>query len=380
MLVDVWVFGPERGCLMRVVPVIQEMNKINSNLEFRFFVHRAHISIVKKVLEGVNVEIVNYGRGLQFVYDNNFDLRIISTLVNITTYATAGFIKHFLLFRKMINRKRSVLVINDFMPFTPVFSRFYGIPVLGLYNYVLKETSLGDSFFRKLLSAGSRLAYTVMYGLHSRLLLEQLMPGSDDIPWETIPVIARKQTRSRKQIRSDLDVLPGHKLIFISLGGGGSTSPVVFLEKFSQAYDLSGVRFLVSPRSISEYNLIRRKFPKLLVWNPDDFQTQDLIAASDLIIARTGFTTVAESVRFNVPLMIWSMRIHPEIRETEKELQAIGAAAGVLYESDSPQIIRHKIEAGLNKPSVHAVLRTLPSGGEAIAASRIFELLNSTDT
>jgi len=377
-LIDLWVFGPERGCLMRAVPVIQALHQADKNIRFRLFVHKDHLKIVHKVLPVEDFKAISYGRGLRFSYNKNFDIKIFSTIANIAHYATWGFVKHYFLFRRSIKIDRPIIVLNDFMPLTPLFGLLHDLPVIGLYNYVLKETSLGNSLVRRVLSASILLAYNMIYALHTKLFIEQLLPEKDiSGRWESVPVIARETTADSASVRALLGVDPDQKLVFLSLGGGGSTSPKAFLEKFSLSSHEPSWKMLISPRSIDEANWIRSHYPDFILSDPEDFETQNLIAASDLIITRAGFTTVAEAVQHNVPLLIWSMKIHPEIRETEQMLKKLGAATDFLRETDSPEELKEKIRLSLENKRAKEEIMKLPRSGADVAVKNIMQYLSA---
>ena len=84
VLIDFWVFGPERGCLMREIPIIRQLSV--ENVRFRIFAHKNHISLIQSSLTGLNIEIVPYRFGLSLKYNKNYDINIFQTLISLIQY------------------------------------------------------------------------------------------------------------------------------------------------------------------------------------------------------------------------------------------------------------------------------------------------------
>ena len=76
-----------------------------------------------------------------------------------------------------------------------------------------------------------------------------------------------------------------------------------------------------------------------------------------------------------MPLLLWHVEAHPEIRETENNLLGQGLAAGLLTAQDDPTQVRLKVQAALEKTDLHQRLLELPTDGAERAADVILELL-----
>jgi hypothetical protein len=109
-----------------------------------------------------------------------------------------------------------------------------------------------------------------------------------------VPLVSREITRDRQYLRREHGILDDELLIY--LGVGKSLSPSMLGNL--RGIDHSGARFLTSGNSaLPLENAI--KIPT------DDTETQDYLAMSDLVVSKTGYSTASESIRGNVPMLLF---------------------------------------------------------------------------
>ncbi len=359
---------------MREIPVIRVL--LNSKIDFRLFVHQDHLPLIDLLLPGFEGEVIPYPDSQLLVYTADFNIDVRKTLRALSRYAITAVSKHYKLFQQALRNRRPDLVLNDFIPFTPLFCRLHGIPVLGVYNYRLNYTRLGKTITRKLLSVGIRQVYALMYFLHKAIIIEQInpQPAPGIIP---APIIARKPIRRPVQVKQNLHLSDLHPLIFLSLGGGATTATTRYLSIFHWIAENTNWQIVLVPRSAPEGTELATSYPCFKIAPSNWLETQDIINAADLVIARAGFTTVAEALQARVPLLLWHMENHPEIRETEQWLLDNNLAIGKIDSGSSSENIQKLIDTGLADNALIERLKTIPSGGELIVKSAILRILKA---
>ena len=373
-LLDFWFFGPERGHLMRTVSIIREMT-VRQELRLRLFVHPQHRDLARRLLPQSQHTIETYPGGLQLSYNADLDFAVGRTFRSILKYALYNAWIDYRVFRRAVKAERPALIVTDFIPLVPLYAWRAGIPIVGIYNYLLKETSLGHGPLRRLAAWAVGRLYRRMYRLCTRMILGNFAsnppPGANI---RLVPPIARRATRSRSEVRRSLGA-DQRPLVFLSMGGGNTPQTDSYLRRFKLVAQDSQVQLLLLPRDDQESRRLKEHYPDYLVGAGDWVETQEVIAAADLVISRAGFTTVAEALKAGVPLLLWHVEAHPEIRETENNLLGQGLAAGLLTAQDDPTQVRLKVQAALEKTDLHQRLLELPTDGAERAADVILELL-----
>ncbi|MCH8837801.1 MAG: hypothetical protein IIA60_08375 [Candidatus Marinimicrobia bacterium] len=373
-LLDFWFFGPERGHLMRTVSIIREMTD-RQELRLRLFVHPQHRELARRLLPESQHTIETYPGGLQLSYNADLDFAVGRTFRSILKYALYNAWIDYRVFRRAVKAERPALIVTDFIPLVPLYAWRAGIAIVGIYNYLLKETSLGHGKLRRLAAWGVGRLYRRMYRLCTIMILGNFAsnppPGANI---RLVPPIARRATRSRSEVRRSLGA-DQRPLVFLSMGGGNTPQTDSYLSRFKLVAQDSQVQLLLLPRDNQESRRLKEHYPDYLVGEGDWVETQEVIAAADLVISRAGFTTVAESLKAGVPLLLWHVEAHPEIRETENNLLGQGLAAGLLTAEDDPTQVRLKVQAALEKKDLRRRLLELPTDGAERAADVILELL-----
>lgn len=186
---------------------------------------------------------------------------------------------------KVFLRDRRVdLIVSDIVPQPFLAAEELGIPSLGIsnftwhliYTHLFGKTEVTDRIAE---------AYRAAEGA---LLLPLHEPMGVFRDRREVGLVARTVTRDRAEISG----LPsGRPLVY--LGGGRSLDPAVF-RGIRTALD--GCTLLVP----SWVNL-----PGTVRIPPDETETQDWIAACDLIVSKPGYSTISEAIQARVPMALF---------------------------------------------------------------------------
>ena len=109
-----------------------------------------------------------------------------------------------------------------------------------------------------------------------------------------IGLVSREVTIGRDRLRQRLGVLPDDRLIYLNTG---AYMPRVILETLEHMKD-SRVKILVS----SHVDAKQEHVVRIPGW---DIETQNYLAACDLVVSKCGYSTISEAARAQVPLFVF---------------------------------------------------------------------------
>jgi len=201
--------------------------------------------------------------------------------------------------------KNIKLIICDIPPLPFLIADKSNIPSVGISNFNWYD--IYDYLYQKekqkdFLNVVEKIA---SYYELADLFLELPFTTSNKIFTEKIavPLVVRKKTRKLTEIRKNLSITPQQKLIFLSLGWHEIKEAV--RKMFSDVASLknSNTVFLLSSnlRKFSEPKNYFRFLPS------EDPNSQDYIAACDLVVSKLGYGIVSECVANKIP-MIYMIR------------------------------------------------------------------------
>jgi hypothetical protein len=186
---------------------------------------------------------------------------------------------------KVFLRDRRIdLVLSDVVPQPFLAAEELGIPSLGISNFTwhLIYTHL---FGKTELTDRVAEAYRAASGALLLPLHEPMMVFRDR---RKVGLVARTVTRDR----AELPGLPsGRPLVY--LGGGQSLDPAVFRGLRAA---LSGCTLLVPSWT---------DIPGAVRIPPGETETQDWIAACDLVVSKPGYSTISEAIQAGVPMALF---------------------------------------------------------------------------
>ncbi len=182
------------------------------------------------------------------------------------------------------------LILCDIAPLGIVASQRLGIPSLLLENFTWDWIYQG--YLEKLPALQSHIEY--LRGIYSQATfhLKAAPVCQPDAALNLIPPISRSRRTSSVEIRRQLRLAPEQKLVLITLGGVAgdeyAIEPLAGAEEYfflltgkEQLPDLPANVFCISPSS--------------------DLYHPDLVGASDAVIGKVGYSTLAEVYVAGVP-------------------------------------------------------------------------------
>lgn len=348
MNIQIWIFGPEFGCLNRQIPIIQRLLKRKKNINLQFIIvpkHKPflHYYFRNEIKRGRCEIITNEKVIYSLKYKPSMDLNIKATTHSIIKNMIKNSPGIISLFRSLKKRYNPDIIVSDFLPEISFLSKINSTKSLGVYNYLTTHTEM--MHFDSLVPVVNK-AFRFFYRNFDRVLITSVFPENGyeiekikDI--RIIPPIVRESTKSKNRIRKDLGIKKMDKLVFLSLGGSKFFDEIVSVsQKISKDYD--DIKFLLLPRDFKEAKKFKY-FENFIVPKKMVFDTQNFVAASDIVITKCGFTTISEAIKFNTNIISVSLPHHPEILETEIILKKTGIIKNSIVTKDDEKTIYEKI-------------------------------------
>lgn len=186
------------------------------------------------------------------------------------------------------------LILSDITPQSFLLAEDLGVPGIGFSNFTwhyIFNNLLGNCPAVQRLEDAYRagdLALVLPFHEEMRLFKAR----------KEIPLISREITVMRETLRARHGLQKDELLIY--LGVGKSLAPGVF--KNLRGMDLSGKKLLVShsmelSSAISQEDVVR--IPS------NETESQNYIAMADLVVSKTGYSTVSEAIRGRVPMFLF---------------------------------------------------------------------------
>ncbi|MCK9298384.1 MAG: hypothetical protein M0P21_05390 [Methanoculleus sp.] len=176
------------------------------------------------------------------------------------------------------------LVLSDIVPQPFLATEELGIPSLGVSNFTWH-------LIYTRLSGKTRLTDRIAEAYHAAdgaLLLPLHEPMDLFRNRQEVGLVTRAVTRSR----AELPGLPSERPL-VYLGGGQSLDPIVFRGIRTA---LNGCTLLVPSWT---------DLPGAIRIPPGETETQDWIAACDLVVSKPGYSTISEAVQAGVPMTLF---------------------------------------------------------------------------
>ena len=250
------------------------------------------------------IEIVHQECDVGVIYTSGFLIDILETSKVIRQMVATE--KTFLNEEHRFCRNNNIqLVICDIPPLPFLVANKLNIPCVGIsnfnwydiYEYLYQKEEHGD-----LLGVLKKIS---SYYELADLLLELPFATSNESFSEklSVPLVVRKRTRQPDNIKETLNIEPHQKLIFVSLGWHE------FKETIRKMF--FDVTYLKDSKNVFLLSSNLRKFvepQKYIRFIPsEDPNSQDYVAACDLVISKLGYGIVSECVANGIP-MIYTIR------------------------------------------------------------------------
>jgi UDP-N-acetylglucosamine--N-acetylmuramyl-(pentapeptide) pyrophosphoryl-undecaprenol N-acetylglucosamine transferase len=129
--------------------------------------------------------------------------------------------------------------------------------------------------------------------------------GKDEGNVHHVGPIVRNATKSREEVRSELSIPSGQRIVFLSLSGAGLSNHLVepTIEAVRGAADvtllIAGNRGKkIEGQRVNDLGVVR--------------DNQNLVAAADLVVSTAGKSTIDEAFNFGTPIIAIPMKNHAE--------------------------------------------------------------------
>ncbi len=115
-------------------------------------------------------------------------------------------------------------------------------------------------------------------------------------------LVSRSPTRTREEMRKELNLDSSSMVVYT---GTGSTMTNPFRKEW---IDDSEITFILGSQSNIEDEINLRKIPA------NDYESQDYIACSDIVLIKPGYSSVSEAIRSQIPIIAVDF---PQSRESK---------------------------------------------------------------
>jgi hypothetical protein len=272
-----------------------------------------------KVTESLNDLILRFDDGLycdlEYAYNRNIE-QFSSRLEGVLQEE-----------RQFCSNTTVDLIVSDIAAYPFYLASELGIPSVAVASF------LWSWFLRELLDVDDlrvREVVDKMDGFYSLASISFALPFSSDLyslgNTQAVSLLVRERTRSRLEIRKALGFKDSDFTIFLT---GGYTLPwPIITEKLPTIIgESSRVKFLLSSNASISDSENMRKIPQ------SDMETQDYVAASDLVVSKPGHSMISESIAFGVPLVLTLPTQHPEWKWNLNQLVSKGLAKSIPFQA-----------------------------------------------
>lgn len=181
-------------------------------------------------------------------------------------------------------------IISDIAPQPFLVANALGIPGVAVSNFtwhLIFASLYGDTHeTRELARAYGCCDLALMLPFHEPM---EVFPNRKEIG-----LVSREVSVDRETMRRSFGILPEETLVFLNCG---AEMPETLKTVIREAW-VPGLRILVSSHLV---------FPEEdIISIPDsEMETQNYLAACDLIVSKCGYSTISEAVRVGVPLFLY---------------------------------------------------------------------------
>ncbi len=176
------------------------------------------------------------------------------------------------------------IIVSDISPQPFILANDLGIPSVAVSNFTW------HCIYSSLFGKNDPLVKDIgdSYRLASKSIILPFEQDNMILPSQTkTGLVCRDIEKSRSEIRNMLGVSKRDFLIFVSMGFSMENMP--------------GFKIPEMPKGI---RLVSNQLPNAIRIPSNFYNSQDIVAASDLVACKSGYTTVAESVSKKVPMVI----------------------------------------------------------------------------
>lgn len=194
------------------------------------------------------------------------------------------------------------LILSDVPPQPFIVAEELGLPSIVISNFTWYYIFFG--------LFGKTKSTMMLKRAYRRAHVSLILPLNEEMDYiknrKEVGLVAREVTVDKSDLRNRCGVSKDAFLIFLSVG---RSFDQFFLNSLKEV-DYPNVKFLVSSH-------VELPFGKTIKIPSDETETQNYIAACDLIISKAGYSTIAEAINARVPVFLFE-------RDGFKEDELIG--------------------------------------------------------
>ena len=236
------------------------------------------------------------------------------------------------------------LIISDITPQSFLLAEDLGVPGVGFSNFTWHY------IFSNLL--GNCPAVRRLEEAYKAGDLALVLPFHEEMGHfkarREIPLISREITVKRETLRARRGLQTDELLIY--LGVGKSLAPGIF--KNSRGMDLRGKKLLISSSLELSSTIPQEKIVRI---PSNETESQNYLAMADLVISKTGYSTVSEAIRGRVPMFLFRREGYEEDRLIARGVESLGIGQEIqvadFIEGRCTEELAHldKYEGGFNR-------------------------------
>ena len=389
---SIWVHGPEFGSAIIQSAILKELIKKKHGISVDINVVKKNKPIFdyyfSKQIKNGSFTVKKNELIHQLAYSRSMNLSITKTLTKISKNIITKSIPLIRQFHKRVYKNRPRLIISAGLAEIGILAKLMKKPrppTIYIFNYLLEYLR----FFKRSesLSRFSRKIFIKNYANYDHSIIQTFFPEKDyKIKHELdnlilTNIIAREATTTKEKLRKDLGLSSDEKLIFLAMGGAKFFKSVARVAK-GITREHPDIRFLLLPREAKEIKKFR-SLGNFIVPRNITFETQNYVLASDVIIAKCGFSTIAEAIKFGTNIISVHLPNHAEVTETEILLKNNNIIKNSIKFSDiintkkiKKQLYKKIISEVDNKESILAMKKIKTNGAQQVAKIYLNSLEN----
>ncbi len=363
------------GHATRMIAVVRELLK-QDDYKIYFIASIPTWLVLNSFSKESNVEFIHTENDAGVIYGSNLLVDIPKTfnqVKEIMIDQRESYIKKELDFCK----KHKIDIINSDIPSLPfIVGKKAEIPTFAISNFnwydIYKHIFRQDQNY--VLTENDLNTIWNDYS-EATLFLEMPFPTQNKMfkQKEKIPLVVRKTTRTREDIRKFLNIDEEKELIFVSLGWHNLPENEI-RNVFRSLEEISknrGTTFLVSS-ILKNYISPKKNYIRFI---PEfDTESQDYIASCDLVISKIGYGIVSECVANNIPMIYTIRKNYIEDKLTLKELDKLIVSEYVPAEQFLKGAWINLVEDMLDSKNEY-IQKRVNADGARIAARNILEFI-----
>jgi hypothetical protein len=167
------------------------------------------------------------------------------------------------------------------------------------------------------------------------------VPYCTDSPSDiTVPPISRRVRKTRDQVRSELGIEEGQRMVLITMGGVPEEMGFLTQRLLGELREESIVVVACSNR---EY--LKREENAIYLPRFSQFYHPDLVNAADGVMGKLGYATIAEVVNSGVPFAFVMRDSYPETDRLKEYVNSLGNTLEVSYQEFRQGDLAQKLKA-----------------------------------